>query len=114
MEPPKSSGQISTSNTSDFSTQINQTASSDLLLNTLDVRIKSQDDVQKVKINCREKLKGYFKHNDKKENVKIQDTKLMVTPCKHIFHPECLKIWGERKNECPVCRKEIPCMEEWD
>jgi len=43
---------------------------------------------------------------------KSGNEKLMLTPCKHIFHPECLKLWAEKKNECPVCRTEIPCIEE--
>lgn len=32
----------------------------------------------------------------------------MVTPCNHLFHPECLQQWMNVKLECPVCRRSIP------
>lgn len=32
----------------------------------------------------------------------------MLTPCKHLFHIECLKIWIEKKKGCPICRKDLP------
>ena len=32
----------------------------------------------------------------------------MLTPCKHLFHRECLKLWMEKKNGCPVCRHDLP------
>lgn len=34
-------------------------------------------------------------------------TKCMVTPCKHYFHEACLKLWLERKTECPICRAAL-------
>lgn len=32
----------------------------------------------------------------------------MVTPCKHIFHTECLENWMRYKLQCPVCRNSLP------
>lgn len=32
----------------------------------------------------------------------------MLTPCKHLFHRDCLKLWMEKKNGCPVCRHDLP------
>mgnify|MGYP001762197398 FL=1 len=33
---------------------------------------------------------------------------VMVTPCHHIFHTDCLTHWMEIKNECPSCRWPLP------
>jgi hypothetical protein len=27
--------------------------------------------------------------------------------CKHIFHKDCLKSWGNRSKKCPICRNEM-------
>lgn len=35
------------------------------------------------------------------------ETQWMITPCKHSFHSECLKLWLENNKTCPNCRKEI-------
>lgn len=33
--------------------------------------------------------------------------KLSITPCKHMFHEECLNKWKESKRECPLCQKKF-------
>jgi len=33
---------------------------------------------------------------------------IMVTPCDHVFHTECLLRWMEQKMECPTCRGVLP------
>ena len=30
------------------------------------------------------------------------------TPCRHLFHEVCLKMWMARKMSCPVCRNKLP------
>jgi len=35
----------------------------------------------------------------------------MLTPCDHIFHPQCLERWMQQKLECPVCRASLPPSE---
>ncbi|KAJ9477851.1 Transmembrane E3 ubiquitin-protein ligase 1 [Pseudozyma hubeiensis] len=35
-------------------------------------------------------------------------TDVMVAPCQHAFHTECLERWLEIKNECPSCRSALP------
>ncbi|KAI2643689.1 hypothetical protein GGS21DRAFT_497741 [Xylaria nigripes] len=32
----------------------------------------------------------------------------MVTPCRHIFHSECLEGWMRFRLQCPICREELP------
>lgn len=32
----------------------------------------------------------------------------LVTPCDHIFHPECLTPWLAQRLECPTCRLQLP------
>lgn len=34
--------------------------------------------------------------------------KILVTPCHHIFHTECLEDWMIQKLQCPVCRTALP------
>lgn len=40
-----------------------------------------------------------------------KNDQLMVTPCQHIFHPQCLKSWSLHKSECPVCRANNPSID---
>lgn len=32
----------------------------------------------------------------------------MMTPCRHVFHTECLEDWMKYKLQCPVCRNGLP------
>ena len=34
----------------------------------------------------------------------------MLAPCNHIFHKQCLVQWIEVKNECPICRLNLPSL----
>ena len=63
-----------------------------------------------IGVNQRDCL-SFLKRCRRKSNF-AENLKLMLTPCQHIFHPECLKLWAEKKNECPVCRRSIPCIED--
>lgn len=31
----------------------------------------------------------------------------VIVACGHVFHDECLRVWLEEKNTCPVCRKRL-------
>lgn len=33
---------------------------------------------------------------------------VMLTPCGHLFHVDCLQQWMKLKNTCPECRGELP------
>ncbi|GAV74004.1 zf-RING_2 domain-containing protein [Cephalotus follicularis] len=41
-----------------------------------------------------------------KENLVVGD-EMQELPCKHTFHPPCLKPWLDAHNSCPVCRYEL-------
>jgi transmembrane E3 ubiquitin-protein ligase len=38
----------------------------------------------------------------------LEQRKHMVTPCRHIFHTECLEGWMNLRLVCPVCREALP------
>ncbi|KAL2525440.1 E3 ubiquitin-protein ligase AIP2 [Abeliophyllum distichum] len=40
------------------------------------------------------------------ENLVAND-KMQELPCKHMFHPPCLKPWLDVHNSCPICRHEL-------
>lgn len=39
---------------------------------------------------------------------------IVITPCKHLFHPSCIENWWKLKLECPFCRASLPPLEEID
>ncbi|EOY30101.1 RING/U-box superfamily protein [Theobroma cacao] len=41
-----------------------------------------------------------------KENLVVGDN-MQELPCKHTFHPPCLKPWLDEHNSCPICRYEL-------
>ncbi|VVT55234.1 uncharacterized protein SAPINGB_P004494 [Magnusiomyces paraingens] len=34
--------------------------------------------------------------------------KYMVTPCRHVFHTECMEQWMRTRLQCPICRNPLP------
>jgi transmembrane E3 ubiquitin-protein ligase len=41
-------------------------------------------------------------------NAWLEQRRYMVTPCRHIFHTECLEGWMNLRLVCPVCREGLP------
>lgn len=37
-----------------------------------------------------------------------EGTKVIILPCKHAFHPDCLSPWLKIHSECPSCRHKLP------
>nr|XP_027079556.1 E3 ubiquitin-protein ligase AIP2-like [Coffea arabica] len=37
----------------------------------------------------------------------VLNDKMQELPCKHIFHPPCLKPWLDEHNSCPICRHQL-------
>ena len=40
------------------------------------------------------------------KNPGVKDT--VITPCGHLFHSQCLGEWMNLRQECPLCRRELP------
>lgn len=36
---------------------------------------------------------------------------LVLTPCNHFFHPNCIEEWWKSKKECPFCRHPLPVFD---
>ena len=56
------------------------------------------------------KLKEFFIYNFfyfYKASNNINNKPYILTPCKHIFHSECMEKWLEHKMECPNCRNSL-------
>ncbi len=72
-------------------------------------------------LDCTICLKTFYSHPDESDNLLPKDAnaliddecieKLMITPCKHVFHSECLERWVIVKLECPLCKQQIPYIE---
>ncbi|KAI4380837.1 hypothetical protein MLD38_006980 [Melastoma candidum] len=41
-----------------------------------------------------------------REDLVVND-EMQELPCKHLFHPPCLKPWLDEHNSCPICRHEL-------
>ena len=56
---------------------------------------------------------NYEKLNEDKKNCNIcytefeDNKKVIILPCLHFYHSECIKKWFESKNICPNCKSEI-------
>jgi hypothetical protein len=33
--------------------------------------------------------------------------KILIIPCTHFFHSDCIKSWFQSKNTCPICKYKI-------
>ena len=36
------------------------------------------------------------------------DEEVCVLECNHVYHTHCIDKWGQKKQTCPICRKNIP------
>jgi hypothetical protein len=65
----------------------------------------SKKKICKCKINYSNIYNILFNFHEKSAN--IFNKPIMITPCNHIFHADCLEEWFKMKKECPSCRNEI-------
>ena len=41
-----------------------------------------------------------------------ENDEILSLPCVHIYHAECIKEWLRKRNTCPICKLEIPNLNE--
>lgn len=74
--------------------------------NSTEANNKSNEDKQLVEIKqscCKKAFRCFRVKGHKDEPIMV-----MMTPCKHIFHIECLEEWMKIKYSCPQCRCILP------
>ena len=84
----------------------------DIILNRswADNELKRNNNIE-LNINTRE-----CKCSDLTENCHICQDKFKSTDiiatlrCDHCFHSNCIMEWGKYKQECPLCRAQIPTL----
>lgn len=47
-----------------------------------------------------------------KDNFKRNDMVSKMRNCTHTFHSSCINEWGKYKTECPLCRAQIPVLNQ--
>ena len=69
------------------------------------------DNVSKKLKYTRKKFKELDKAENKcaicLENFKKEES-VCLLDCDHVFHTHCIDKWGERQQNCPLCKKNIP------
>lgn len=63
---------------------------------------------------CQEELKAIPATTQASQNSILCQSKIVVTPCNHKFHLPCLVEWMESSQLCPVCKANLPPIDEED
>lgn len=75
------------------------------------VMSKNSIELEEVTVTDTSKIRSSEDMSDDQKEVSGKAhnmSNIMVTPCNHAFHAECLSTWLDYKMECPTCRKSLP------
>ena len=73
-----------------------------------DDKIPSCEALSRISVPCKLSCGGFEEEcSICQEKMLTGDTVLKLT-CRHAYHAECVQIWLERHNTCPLCRNEMP------
>ena len=67
----------------------------------LEIREYDPEELKHLDDNCSVCFTKYNKYD-----------KIITLTCSHIYHEKCISEWIMYKPECPVCRKDIPVINE--
>jgi hypothetical protein len=82
------------------------------LPNHHEYRTRIKQNEENREIDCAICLQNLFSEgfSEGAERELLKETTVLVTPCGHNFHPDCLSAWMDVKPECPTCRSSLPCL----
>lgn len=66
------------------------------------IELSTENNNKKVKKKIRKTCSCF-----KKDNFNLNEI-VMITPCNHVYHIDCLQDWMKIKPNCPVCRADLP------
>jgi len=44
------------------------------------------------------------------DNAALSEDDYAITPCRHVFHGQCIASWLQYRTACPICRESLPSM----
>ena len=104
---PINIGNIDSNNNNDNGFSFNETDNLVLDVNDINIDNTGNKKLCKFKYNNRCFGENSILLNFHEYSKNINNLPYMITPCKHVFHSDCLEEWFKMKKECPSCRNII-------